>query len=95
MPITFHIPGPLRVYCGGTERVEIKSSPATLREAFEELYRECPAVRDRLVTETGQLREHINVFVGTENARFTGEFATPLPPDAQISILPAVSGGRR
>jgi sulfur-carrier protein len=93
VPVTFRIPGPLRVYCGGVPRVEIESSPATLREAFEALYRECPAVRDRLVTETGQLREHINVFVGTENTRFTGEFATPLPPDTQISILPAVSGG--
>ena len=93
MPVTIHIPGPLRIYCRGLERVEIKSSPGTLREAFEALYRECPAVRDRLVTETGELREHINVFVGEENARFTGEFATPLPADAQISILPAVSGG--
>jgi molybdopterin converting factor small subunit len=93
MAITFHIPGPLRVYCGGLQRVEINSSPATLREAFEALYRECPAVRDRLVTETGQLREHINIFVGTENIRFTGEFTTPLPAGAEISILPAVSGG--
>ena len=93
MPVTIHIPGPLRIYCRGFERVEINSSPATLREAFEALYRECPAVRDRLVTETGELREHINVFVGVENARFTGGFATPLPADAQISILPAVSGG--
>jgi molybdopterin converting factor small subunit len=93
VPVTIHIPGPLRIYCRGFERVEIKSFPATLREAFEALYRECPAVRDRLVTETGELREHINVFVGVENARFTGGFATPLPADAQISILPAVSGG--
>ena len=93
MPVTIHIPGPLRIYCRGFERVEINSSPATLREAFEALYRECPAVRDRLVTETGELREHINVFVGVENVRFTGGFATPLPADAQISILPAVSGG--
>jgi molybdopterin converting factor small subunit len=93
VPISFLIPGPLRVYCGGSQRIEIKSSPRTLREAFEALYRECPAVRDRLVTETGQLREHINIFVGTENIRFTGEFATPLLPGAEISILPAVSGG--
>jgi len=69
------------------------SSPATLGEAFEALYRECPGIRDRLVNETGQLREHINIFVGAEDIRFTGDFSTPLPQGAEISILPAVSGG--
>lgn len=93
MPVTFHIPGPLRIYCAGLQRVEILSSPATLGEALEALYRECPGVRDRLVSETGRFREHINIFVGAENIRFTGEFATPLSPGAEISILPSVSGG--
>jgi molybdopterin converting factor small subunit len=93
VPITFYIPGPLRAYSGGSQRVEIKSSPATLRDAFEALCKECPGIRDRLVNEEGQLREHINIFVGTEDIRFTGDFSTPLHPGAEISILPAVSGG--
>ncbi len=42
-----------------------------------------PGVRDRIVTEQGQVREHINIFIGNENVRYTGE----------ISIVPAVSGG--
>jgi molybdopterin converting factor small subunit len=45
------------------------------------------------VNEEGQVRDHINIFVGKENVRYTGDFATPLPPGAEISILPAVSGG--
>jgi PPOX class probable F420-dependent enzyme len=51
-------------------------------------------MRDRVVTEQGQVREHINIFVGKENIRYTGGLATPVPPGAEISIVPAVSGGR-
>ena len=50
-------------------------------------------MRDRLVNEEGQLRQHINIFIGNENARDTEDFATPLRENAEISILPAVSGG--
>lgn len=81
------------MFSGGLRHVEIHSAPSTLREAMEELYKACPGIRDRLVNEEGQLREHINIFVGKENVRYTGEFATPLSLDAEISILPAVSGG--
>ena len=73
--------------------MEISATPPTLREALDELYKACPGIRDRLVNEQGQVRDHINIFVGKENVRYTGDFATPLPPGAEISILPAVSGG--
>jgi molybdopterin converting factor small subunit len=45
------------------------------------------------VTEQGQVREHINVFVGAENVRYTGGLQTPIPDSAEISIIPAISGG--
>jgi molybdopterin synthase sulfur carrier subunit len=91
--VTIHIPGPLRAFSGGAGRVEIPSNPATLREALEELWKRYPGIRDRVVNEEGQLREHINIFVGNENIRYSGDFATPLKPGAEISILPSVSGG--
>ena len=93
VPITIYIPGPLRPFCGGCPRVELKNSPATLRDALDELWKEYPGIRDRVITEEGRLREHINIFVGNENVRYTGDFATRLAPGAEISILPAVSGG--
>jgi sulfur-carrier protein len=91
--VTIYIPGPLRVFASGRERVKLAGSPATLREAMDELWRQCPGMRDRVVNEEGQVRQHINIFVGTENARETGDFATRLSDGAEISILPAVSGG--
>jgi sulfur-carrier protein len=93
MPVTFLIPAPLRPYSDGRRRVELDASPATLRDALAALWIAHPGLRDRVVTEQGAIREHVGVFVGNENSRFTGELSTPVPPDSEISILPQVSGG--
>jgi molybdopterin converting factor small subunit len=46
-----------------------------------------------VVTELGELRPHLNVFVDGENIRWSGGFATPVRDGAEIVILPALSGG--
>ena len=81
------------VFSGGLRQVTIETSPPTVRAALELLYQECPGIRDRLINEEGQLREYINIFVGEDNIRDIGDFATPLRPGSEISIIPAVSGG--
>jgi molybdopterin synthase sulfur carrier subunit len=95
MPITFLIPGPLRPFSGGKSRVVIESSPTTLAEALEALWNRCPGMRGRVATEQAQIRQHINVFVGKEDIRYTGGLQTPVPEGAEIAIIPAVSGGSR
>jgi sulfur-carrier protein len=93
MPVTFHIPGALREFTGGQSRVEIEDSAATLADALSALWILYPGVRDRMATEQGEIREHINVFIGDENVRYTGGLMSPVPAGSEISILPAVSGG--
>jgi len=93
MPVTFHIPGALREFTAGRSKVEIASSPATLGEALSALWMLYPGIRDRITTEQGQVREHINIFLGDENIRYTGGLASPVSRGCEISIVPAVSGG--
>ncbi|HZR59237.1 MAG TPA: MoaD/ThiS family protein [Terriglobales bacterium] len=93
MPITFHIPGALREFTAGQSRVKIDHSPTTLADALTLLWALYPGVRDRIVTEQGQVREHINIFIGDENIRYTGGLASPVSARSEISIVPAVSGG--
>jgi len=93
VPVIFHIPGALRDFTGGRSKVEIEHSPATLADALSALWTLYPGVRDRITTEQGQLRQHINVFIGDENVRFTGGLASPVSAGSEISIVPAVSGG--
>lgn len=93
MPVTFLIPGSLRSFAAGKSHIVIEQSPTTLAAALEALWKRCPGIRDRVVTEQAQIREHINVFVGNENVRYTGGLQTPISDGAEISIIPAISGG--
>ena len=93
MPVTFHIPGALRQFTEGRRAIEIAGSPRTVGEALFALCARYPGVRDRVLTEQEQVREHINLFVGDEDVRYTGGLMTPVPDSSEISIVPAVSGG--
>ena len=93
MTVNFWIPGPLRSLTGGRSHVAVETPGGTLQDALEALFAAHPAIRDRILTERGEIREHVNVFVGKSEARSTGGLATPLADGVEISILPAISGG--
>ncbi len=93
MAVVFFIPGFLRQWTDGKSRVELDGRPATVGDALTLLCERHPGVRNRIVTEQGNVRPHVNVFVGVESIRFTGGLATPLAGDCEVSIVPAVSGG--
>jgi molybdopterin converting factor small subunit len=93
VPLTFHIPGPLRALADGRARVQVDAPATTLRQALELLWHAYPGLRDRVLTEQGQIREHINIFVGNESVRYSGGLATPVSGSTEISIIPAISGG--
>ena len=93
MAIAFLIPGPLRTHSGGQSRVEIAIRAGTVQEALAALWSAYPGLRDRVLTEQGEVRQHINVFVGERNIRDCGGLTAPVPDGATITIVPAVSGG--
>jgi molybdopterin converting factor small subunit len=93
MPLLFVIPGALREFSGGRGDVHLDGTAATVRDALALLWKECPGARDRVLTERGEVRTHINIFVDGENIRYTGELAAPVRDGSEIIILPAVSGG--
>ena len=95
MPLIFHIPGALREFTAGNSTVKINHSAATVFGALTALCTLYPGVRDRVLTEQGQVRQHINIFIGNEDVRYTGGLATTVPDGSEISIVPAVSGGQR
>ena len=94
MPVTFHIPRALREFTVGQATVRLEGSPSTVADALAALWALYPGVRDRIATEQGQIRRHINIFVGNEDIRYTGGLSTAVVDGCEISIVPAVSGGR-
>jgi len=93
MRVTFILPGPLHPLAGGREEVTVDATAARVADALAALWTKHPALRDRVMTETGRLRPHVNIFVGHDSVRYTGGLDTPLRDGALVAILPAVSGG--
>jgi len=92
--VTVLIPAPLRPLAGGADEVKIERSVTTVAQALDALWRIHPGLRLRIVTEQGDVRPHVNVFVGSDSIRDSGGLETPIAHGAQIAIIAAVSGGR-
>lgn len=93
MAFAFVIPGPLRDLAGNRSEIRVAGSAATVADALGLLWEECPAIRDRIVTERGELRPHVNVFADGESVRDLDGLGSAVRDGAEIVILPAISGG--
>jgi molybdopterin converting factor small subunit len=93
MPLLFLVPGALREFSGGRGELTIDGPAGSVRDALSLLWKECPGARDRVLTERGDVRTHINIFVDGDNIRYAGGLDAPVRDGAEIIILPAVSGG--
>ncbi|HJT38634.1 MAG TPA: MoaD/ThiS family protein [Actinomycetota bacterium] len=92
MSVSVRIPTPLRSATGGASEVTVNAS--TVREMVADLDRQHPGIRDRICEESGEIRRFVNVFVGDEDIRFLQGLDTQIPAGTQVSIIPAVAGGR-
>lgn len=93
MAVSIILPRALTPYARGLGTVRIETPCPTVRDALAATAERWPAVIDRVLTEQGQLRRHVNVFVGDESVAYLDGLETPLDDDAVVSIVPAVSGG--
>ena len=87
---TVFIPAQLRELTGGARTVDVPG--ATLGDVLSRLDERHPGIRERLINDEGDaLNPYIEVAVGDEIA--TLGLLTPVPPGAEVHILPNVSGG--
>lgn len=92
MPVLVRIPTPLRGVTRGS--AEVQAAGDTVAALVEDLDRQFPGLKERLVDEGGELRRFINVYVNEEDIRFLDGKTTTLKEGDQVSIVPAIAGGR-
>ena len=92
MPVTVRIPTPLRAVAKGNANVQAKGD--TIGDVIGDLEHQFPGLRERLVDESGELRRFINIYVNGEDVRFLQGLTTALKSGDEVSIIPAVAGGR-
>ena len=92
MPVLVRIPTPLRsiTKC----QSEVQATGDTVAGLVDDLDRQFPGLRERLVDESGELRRFINIYVNEEDIRFLQSKKTALKDGDQVSIVPAIAGGR-
>jgi sulfur-carrier protein len=90
MPITIHIPTPMRQHTAGNATVEVGAP--TVQAALDELGRRYPDITARMF-DGAQLKRFLNLYVNDEDVRYLDNLATPVKDGDELSIIPAVAGG--
>ena len=78
---------------GGDRRITVDESAETVGEALDALLADRPALRDRVLTDDGDVREHINVLRNGENVAHDDGLDTELDSGDELALFPPVSGG--
>jgi sulfur-carrier protein len=91
MSVLVRIPTPLRSLTQG--QAEVQGEGASVQELIENLEARYRGLKERLC-EGQDIRRFINVYVNDEDIRFLQGTATPLKAGDQVSIVPAIAGGR-
>jgi molybdopterin synthase sulfur carrier subunit len=92
MAVKVRIPAPLRKLTKDQALVEVEG--ADINAVLAGLEMNFPGIKDRVCDESGQIRRFINVFVNGEDIRFKDGQKTPVAAGAEVSIIPAIAGGR-
>lgn len=85
---TVHLPRALVSLFPGSER-RMAASGDTLLDVIRDLDTRVPGLANRVLDAGPSIRQHLNLFVDGERASLD----TPIPPGADVHVIPAVSGG--
>jgi sulfur-carrier protein len=90
--IKVRIPTPLRPLTKGQGEVEVAA--ASIVDLIDTLNAAHPGIKARLCDESGELRRFVNIYVNEEDIRFLKGKDTSLKAGDEVSIVPAIAGGR-
>ena len=91
MVVKLKIPTALRHFVGNQESVQVQA--ATVGEAIKHLTNSYPTLKHHLMTDSGDLRNFVNVYVNDQDIRTLKNVGTPVKDGDTVTIVPAIAGG--
>ena len=92
MSITVHLSGHLKPFSNGEVEVQLPGDYNNVGDALDSLWKEHLALRDRILNEQGEIRQHVNIFVGSDDVKRLKGLETSMKTN-ELHIFNAVSGG--
>jgi len=92
MSVTIRIPTPLRSITKGSNKIMVGSG--TLEEVIESMENNFPGIKERICEKNGNIRSFVNIYIDGENIKFLNGINSTVPDKCEISIVPAVAGGK-
>lgn len=91
MAVKVRIPTPLQRLTQGKE--EVAGAPGTIIALISDLDKRFPGLAER-ISEGGKVRRFVNIYVNEEDIRFIKAEDTVVKDGDEVSIVPAIAGGR-
>jgi molybdopterin synthase sulfur carrier subunit len=92
MSVRVRVPTPLRKFTQGSD--EVDANGATVSAMLDDLEQNHPGIKERIMDDAGKVRRFVNVYVNGDDIRFLNNVDTALKDGDNISIVPAIAGGR-
>jgi len=92
MAVRVRVPTPLRKYTQGAD--EVSAAGSNVKSLVDDLEKNYPGIKERICDETGKVRRFVNVYVNGDDIRFLQNLDTAVKEGDNISIVPAIAGGR-
>ena len=92
MAVTVRIPTPLRKFTEGQDKVEVQG--ATIAQVLSALSAAHPGLEARICDESGAPKRFVNIYYKDEDIRFLDSVQTKVEDGTEVSIVPAIAGGR-
>ncbi len=92
MSVRVRVPTPLRRFTGGSE--EVAAAGESIKSVIEDLERNHPGMRERLLDDKGEVRRFVNIYLNGDDIRFLDQLNSRVKDGDDISIVPAIAGGR-
>ena len=90
--ITIFITTPLRRFAGEQSKVGVSGN--TVARAIESLTNLYPSLVPYIYDESNAIRKHVRIYLGDDDIRDKEGIETPLKDGDEISIIPAIAGGK-
>jgi sulfur-carrier protein len=93
MKVQVYIPTPFRRATNNQSQVSVEAQD--VRALLDGLETQFAGLRGLVRNESGEVHQHVNIYVNSEAIESLGGLATALKDGDEVSIIPALAGGAR